>query len=106
MAAERTTERKPFHSLIKYTVVVLKDGRLKFLDLTGKAINISKNGLCLITKYPLKTGYVLEFKNQVRERSHGVVVWIKNLGSYYIAGTRLLTKDAEKALYSDKSIRI
>jgi hypothetical protein len=95
MAADRSSDRRPFYSLISYTVVVLKDGRLKFLDLTGKAINISRNGLCLITRYPLKTGYVLEFKNQVRECSQGVVVWIRNLGSYYIAGTRLLTKDAE-----------
>ncbi|TAN42425.1 MAG: hypothetical protein EPN25_03020 [Nitrospirae bacterium] len=95
MASDRSSDRKPFHALISYTVVVLKDGRLKFLDLTGKAINISRNGLCLITRYPLKTGYVLEFKHQVRESSHGVVLWIRNLGNYYIAGTRLITKNTE-----------
>ncbi|MHB8883018.1 MAG: PilZ domain-containing protein [Thermodesulfovibrionales bacterium] len=95
MAAERSSDRTPFHALISYTVVVLKDGRLKFLDLTGKAINISRTGLCFVTRYPLKTGYVLEFKHRVRESSHGVVMWIRNLGSCYIAGTQLITRNTE-----------
>lgn len=84
--------RKPYHELLHYTIVVLKDGKLKFLDLTGKAINISKNGICFFTRYPLKSGHVLEFKNQISDYSHGVVMWIREFGGIYMAGARLIEK--------------
>lgn len=93
MAAERISDRMTCHELIEYTVVALQDGHLKFLDLTGKAINKSKNGLCLVTRYPLKSGYVLEFKSQVLQCSQGVVMWIKNIGGIYMAGTQLVEKN-------------
>ncbi|MBI5102427.1 MAG: hypothetical protein HZB33_11400 [Nitrospirae bacterium] len=94
MAIEKRNYRNPCHELIRYTAVVLQDGKVKFLDLTGTAINKSKNGLCFITRYPLRTGLVLEFKNQLVDCSHGVVVWIRNLGGCYMAGTRLFPKDS------------
>ena len=94
MSVERKHYRKPCHEFIRYTAVVLQDGKVRFLDLTGKALNKSKNGLCFMTRYPLRIGLVLEFKNQVLECSNGVVVWIRNLGGCYVAGTRLLKKSS------------
>ena len=93
MVTEKRAERRPFHELIRYTVVVLKDGKLKFLDLTEKAFNISKNGICFVTRYPLQAGAVIEFKNQVLNHSQGVVMWIKQQGDMYMAGTRLIGKN-------------
>jgi hypothetical protein len=94
MPAERTLDRMPSRKLIEYTIVVLKDGRLKFMDLTGRAINISANGLCFFTKYPLKAGCVVEFKDKVLQAKHGVVMWIRRIGGFYIAGTRLIRRNA------------
>ncbi len=93
MGAERKSGRIPYHKLFEYTAVVFKDGKLRFLDLTGKLINISTNGVCFLTRYPLKTGAVIEFKNKVLECSQGVVMWIRRLGGIYMAGTKLLRKD-------------
>lgn len=92
MAPERISRRRPCHELLDYTVVVLKDGKLKFLDLTGKAVNVSRNGLCFVTKYPLRSGCVLEFRNRFLRRSRGVVMWIKNIGGLYMAGAKLIGK--------------
>lgn len=93
MVIEKRAERSPFHELIQYTAVVFKDGKLRFLDLTGRAFNISKSGLCFITRYPLQAGHVIEFKNQFLHHSQGVVMWIKKRGGMYLAGTRLIGKD-------------
>ncbi len=93
MSAERDSDRSACHEFVEYTVVTLKDGKLKFLNLTGKVINKSKTGLCFITRYPLKSGYVLEFKSQLLQRSQGVVMWIKNIGGIYMAGTQLIEKN-------------
>jgi len=75
---------------IDYTTVALKDGKARFLDLTGKVVNVSRTGLCFLTKYPLKAGHVLEFKKRVLNYSHGVVIWIRNFGGLYVAGTRFM----------------
>jgi hypothetical protein len=93
MVTEKRAERSTFRGLIRYTVVVFEGGKLKFLDLTGKAFNISKNGICFVTRYPLQAGSVIEFKNQVLHHSQGVVMWIKKRGGMYLAGTRLIGKD-------------
>jgi hypothetical protein len=90
MATGRREERSPCHELVEYTVVVLRDGKVRFLDLTGKVINRSKNGLCFITEHPLHSGCVLEFKDQVFHRSQGIVIWIKDMGGMYMAGTKCI----------------
>ncbi|MBA4374314.1 MAG: hypothetical protein C0402_15795 [Thermodesulfovibrio sp.] len=95
MPAERNSDRSACHELVEYTVVTLKDGKLRFLDLTGRAINRSKTGLCFITRYPLKSGYVLEFRGKVLQRSQGIVMWIRNIGGIYMAGTRLIEKSPQ-----------
>ncbi len=91
--SERISDRMACHDLIEYTVVALKDGHLKFLELSGKAINKAKNGLCFVTRYPLQSGSVLEFRNSILRRSQGVVMWIKDIGGIYMAGTQLIERE-------------
>jgi hypothetical protein len=90
LAEGRKSLRKTSRGSINYTAVALKDGKARFLDLTGKVVNVSKTGLCFLTKYPLRTGHVLEFKGHVLNCSHAVVVWIRNHGGLYLAGTRFI----------------
>jgi hypothetical protein len=51
---------------------------------------MSRNGLCFITRYPLKSGHVLKFKNSMGRHGHGIVLWIRELGDQYIAGAELV----------------
>ena len=93
MATWRRSRRRPCDEWITYTAVALKDGKAKFLDLTGKVVNVSRSGLCFLTKYPLKAGHVLEFKKRVLNYSHGVVIWIRSFGGFYLAGTQFIGQD-------------
>jgi len=90
LAAWRRSRRRPCDESIDYTTVAFEDGKAKFLNLTGKVVNVSKTGLCFLTKYPLKAGHVLEFKKRVFHYSHGVVIWIRKLGGLYLNGTRFI----------------
>jgi hypothetical protein len=85
---------KPYQKLIMYTVVVLKDRKLKFLDLTGKAFKISKTRMCFFTKYPLQMGNVIDFRNRAFHCSHGIIMWVKKLGDIYLASARLIHKES------------
>ena len=90
MEQTRGDDRKRCFEVIEFTVAVLNDNKIRFIDLTGRAINISKNGLCFITRYPLKSGHVLKFKKSVDRYGHAVVLWIRELGDQYIAGVELV----------------
>jgi len=84
------TDRKGCCEIIEFTVAVFHGNKIRCIDLTGRAINMSKNGLCFITRYPLKSGHVLKFKSSVGQYGHGVVLWIKELGDQYVAGAKLV----------------
>jgi|GEM_PF-4099869 len=94
MEPVRSSERKGCCEVIEFTVAVLNDNRVRFIDLTGRAINMSKEGLCFITRYPLRSGYVLKFKHDIGEYGEGLVMWIKELGDQYIAGARLIPSES------------
>ena len=90
MEKTRGTARKGCCEVIEFTVAVLNDNKIRFIELTGRAINISKNGCCFITRYPLRSGHVLKFKKSVGRYGHGIVMWIRELGDQYIAGAELI----------------
>ncbi len=86
--------RKGCAEILDFTVAVFDDNRLRFIELSGFAINMSKSGVCFITRYPLRSGHVLKFKKSIGLYGHGVVMWIKDLGDRYIAGASLVGKAA------------
>jgi hypothetical protein len=86
--------RKGCAEILEFTVAVFDDNRLRFIDLSGLAINMSKNGVCFITRYPLKSGHVLKFRKSIGRYGNGVVMWIKDLGDRYIAGASLVDETA------------
>ena len=93
MAPEREYARRPCRRFVRFTAVVFNGGRLKFMELTGKAVNISANGFCFLTRYPLKPGSVLDLKSRWISRSQAVVMWVKRRGGYYMTGAGLLKED-------------
>ncbi len=92
MTQATVSNKARYRKIIEYTIVTLKDGKLRFLHLTGKVIDTSANSLCFFTKYPLRAGCVVEFRNKVFQSRHGVVMWIKQIGGFYVAGTRLIRR--------------
>ncbi len=90
MEQTKVADRKGCCEVIEFSVAVLNDNKIRIIDLTGRAINVSRNGLCFITHYPLKAGHVLKFKTSMGRYRHGIVLWIKELGDDYIAGAELI----------------
>ena len=97
MERKQKDVRKGCAEILEFTVAVFNDNRLRFMDLSGMAINMSRNGVCFITRYPLRSGHVLKFKKSIDQHSHGVVMWIKDLGDQYIVGTSLGVGEAALA---------
>lgn len=81
--------------MIRYTIVVLSEGRMKFLELTGKAFKISQDSLSFFTGYPLTQGHVLAFKDQALDYSHAVIMRIRDLGGTYLAKAKLIRRESE-----------
>lgn len=94
MGQERGDIRKGCAEILEFTIAVFDNNRLRFIDLSGLAINMSRNGVCFITRYPLKSGHVIKFKKSIGRYGHGVVMWIQDLGDRYIAGASLVGKAA------------
>lgn len=94
MEPKRGDIRKGCFEVLEFTVAVFNDNKLRFIDLSGLAINMSKSGICFITRYPLNSGHVLKFKKSIGQYGHGVIMWIKDLGDQYIAGASLVDETA------------
>ncbi|MDP2157773.1 MAG: hypothetical protein Q8K68_08710 [Nitrospirota bacterium] len=94
MDQKRGDVRKGCFEILEFTVTVFKDNRLRFVDLSGLAINMSRCGICFITRYPLNSGHVIKFKKSIGRYGHGVVMWIQDLGDRYIAGASLVDETA------------
>jgi hypothetical protein len=94
MQTEQRDVRKGCSELLEFTVAVFNNNRLRFIDLSGLAINRSKSGICFITHYPLRSGHVIKFKKGIGHYGHGVVMWIKDLGDRYVAGASLVEEAA------------
>ena len=97
MERKQKDVRKGCAEILEFTVAVFNDNRLRFMDLSGMAINMSRNGICFITRYPLRSGQVLKFKKSINTHSQGIIMWVKDLGDRYIAGASLSDKESSMA---------
>ncbi len=84
----RRFERKPFTEVIAYSLSVKEDRKRKWIDLNGKALNISEAGICIETEYPLTPGHMLWFKNGF-DKTAGFVRWSARYNDRYRAGIEL-----------------
>lgn len=90
MQYERTRrfERKPYSEVIAYSLGVKEDKKRKWIDLTGRAINISEAGICIETEYPLTPGHMLWFNNGLDNKA-GFVRWSARYDDKFRAGIEL-----------------
>lgn len=86
----RHFKRNPYDGTISYSVNVLEYGNFKKLDLIGIILNISQDGLCMITDYPVERGHVLRFNSCIEQKA-GIVRWRKDsVYNFYSVGVKFL----------------
>ena len=84
----RRYERRPYSEVIAYSLSIQEEKNKKWLDLKGKAINVSEAGVCIETDYPLAPGHMLWFNEGLEEKA-GFVRWAHESESGYRAGIEL-----------------
>ncbi|MBI5188473.1 MAG: PilZ domain-containing protein [Nitrospirae bacterium] len=62
----REYSRTPFVTPVRYSVSVMDVRELKKIQDTAVSVDISKGGLGMITGYPIETGHVLTFKDEIK----------------------------------------
>lgn len=82
----RRFERRPYRETLEYSLSVLEVNESKRFDLKGEAIDISDEGICIQTDYPLEPGHKLWFNDGI-ERA-GIVRWCIRVDNRYRAGIR------------------
>ena len=70
----RKHDRRPYSQTIHYSLGISESNRRKWLDLKGKAVDISDTGLGIQTDYPLAPGHMLWFSSGIEEKA-GFVRW-------------------------------
>ncbi|MDP2753697.1 MAG: PilZ domain-containing protein, partial [Nitrospirota bacterium] len=100
----RQFERRPYSKPIDFSVSSRESREQKWLNLKGKAIDISEAGIGIQTDYPLAPGHMLWF-NEGIENKAGFVRWCMQLDNDYRVGVQLDRKhvkhlDEETALFN------
>jgi extracellular factor (EF) 3-hydroxypalmitic acid methyl ester biosynthesis protein len=100
----RQFERRPYSKTIDFSISALESKERKWLNLKGKAIDISESGIGIQTDYPLAPGHMLWF-NEGIENKAGFVRWCVQLDNDYRVGIKLDGKhvkhlDEETALFN------
>ena len=70
----RRHDRRPYSQTIHYSLGIAESNRRTWLDLKGKAVDISDTGLGIQTDYPLAPGHMLWFSSGIEEKA-GFVRW-------------------------------
>lgn len=72
--SQRKQQRKQTSDKIKYYISVINDGEVKRLPSEAETVDISDDGIGLVTPYPLKPTQIIGFDENLQKKS-GVVVW-------------------------------
>lgn len=84
---KRMATRKKWCKKINFSVKVIKDGGVKRLHYPAESVNISDDGIELITAYLLKPAEVVCFDDDDLGRKEGLVIWSNRIDDQrYMAG--------------------
>jgi hypothetical protein len=84
----RQFERRPFVKTIDYYISSRESRERKWLNLKGKAVDISERGIGIQTDYPLSPGHMLWFNDGMEDKA-GFVKWSIKLDNDYRVGIQL-----------------
>lgn len=84
----RKYDRRPYSQSIDYSLSISESNKRKWLNLKGKAVDISETGIGIQTDYPLAPGHMLWFNGGIEEKA-GVVKWCTHVENEYRVGIEL-----------------
>jgi len=70
----RKIKRRVFPDDITFSMTLIADGESKRMNFQAKAVELSEEGIGLLTDFPLKISQIIGFEAELGNRS-GVVVW-------------------------------
>ena len=79
--SRRRVERKKWSRKIDYSVSVISGGEVRRRLFPAESIDLGDDGIGLLSLYPLKTGEVVSFSEDLENKS-GVVVWSNMLDEH------------------------
>lgn len=95
----REHERTPFTTPLKYSVSVLNMQELKKVHNVAVSVDISDEGLGIITDFPVQQGHVLTFEDNFEDNKQinngifkkaAIVRWTGKIHSQYRAGLKFV----------------
>jgi len=90
----RKYERRPFIKPLRYSVVVLDFKELQRINNISVTVDISKEGIGILTDYPLEEGHILTFKNDLKINDKpiktAIVKWTGMVDNRYRVGLRFI----------------
>jgi extracellular factor (EF) 3-hydroxypalmitic acid methyl ester biosynthesis protein len=98
----RQFERRPYSKVIDYSVSAQESRERKWLNLKGKAIDISEGGIGIQTDYPLAPGHMLWFNDGIKDTA-GFVRWCIQLDNDYRVGIKL---DGKQITHLDEATEV
>jgi len=84
----RKYDRRPYSQSIDYSLSISESNKRKWLNLKGKAVDISETGIGIQTDYPLAPGHMLWFNGGIEEKA-GFVKWCTKIDNEYRVGIEL-----------------
>ena len=84
----RKYDRRPYSQSIDYSLSISESNKRKWLNLKGKAVDISETGIGIQTDYPLAPGHMLWFNSGIEEKA-GFVKWSTKIDNAYRVGIQL-----------------
>jgi c-di-GMP-binding flagellar brake protein YcgR len=91
----REHERRPFITPLKYSVSVINMQELKKVHTVAVSVDVSDEGLGIITDFPVQQGHVLTFEgdkqiNNSIFKKAAIVRWTGKIHSQYRAGLQFV----------------
>lgn len=93
--SSRKSVRKPFVRPLRYSLSNGDSSRTKPLMATAVSVDISSEGIGIVTDHPLAKGHVLKFENGIKMKedvlkSEAVVIWTGLLYGKHRVGLKFL----------------
>lgn len=91
---KRKHQRVPCLSPFNFTVLSMLGSEFRRIQSTGTIRDVSKDGIEIITEFPLQPGQVLQWDDRhKRNRLHiALVKWSQKQGDFYRAGLLFLSR--------------
>jgi len=88
MKCRRKMQRRALTEQVRFSMTQIVEGEARRMTFQAKAVDLSEEGIALLTDFPLKNSQIISFEAELGNRS-GIVVWSEMLDELtYRAGVQ------------------